>query len=151
MKNKLIMLLTMLLMGMLIISCGKKTQPAEPNDDVDLSSLLGPEAKDSTDVNLSELAKEKGAEPEVKTQKEKDPVVGMFICKKTNDQYFFDDDGTGIFFSGGSNTKFKWQRKDDMVILTYEAFGKEYLLFDPKKKTLKENSETLGVLIFNKI
>ncbi len=88
---------------------------------------------------------------EAKVLNKKDPIVGMFICKKTNDKYVFNDDGTGYFFTGGSNTEFKWQHKDEMVILTYEAYGKEYLLFDPKKKTLKENSETLGVLVFNKI
>ena len=80
-----------------------------------------------------------------------DPVVGMYECKKTNDKYLFLEDGTGSIFTGGSNTGFKWEHKGEMVILTYESFGKEYLLFDAKKNTLKENSELYGVLVFNKI
>ena len=88
---------------------------------------------------------------EAKKNNESDPVVGMFKCKKTNDKYIFNDDGTGYFFTGGSNTEFKWSRKNDLVTLTYEAYGKEYLLFDEKKKTLKEDSESYGILIFEKI
>jgi len=88
---------------------------------------------------------------EAKKINKNDPVVGMFICKKTNDKYIFSEDGTGYIFTGGTNTDFKWQHEGEMVILTYEAYGKEYLLFDAKKKTLKEDSELYGVLIFNKI
>ena len=88
---------------------------------------------------------------EAKVINKNDSVVGMFICKKNNDKYIFNEDGTGYIFTGGSNTEFKWEHKGEMVILTYEAFGKEYLLFDAKKKTLKEDSESYGVLIFNKI
>lgn len=88
---------------------------------------------------------------EAKKNNENDPVVGMFKCKKTNDKYLFNGDGTGYFFTGGTNTEFKWSRKDDIVTLTYEAFGKEYLLFDYKKKTLKEDSESYGMLVFEKI
>lgn len=139
------------LSGLMISSCGKKVQPADPNADVDLSTLAPPKAKDSTDVNLSQLAKEKGAEPEAKISTKKDLVVGMFVCKKTNDKYVFNEDGTGYFFTNGSNSEIKWSRKDDMVTVEFEAFGKEYLLFDQKKKTLKENSESLGVLVYDKI
>lgn len=88
---------------------------------------------------------------EAKKNNENDPVVGMFKCKKTNDKYIFNDDGTGYFFTGGTNSEFKWSRKNDLVTLTYEAYGKEYLLFDEKKKTLKEDSESYGILIFEKI
>ena len=102
--------------------------------------------KESTDQEKS--IKER---TEDKKNNEKDPVVGMFKCKKTDDKYLFLADGTGCFFSGGTNTEFKWSRKDNIVTLIYEAFGKEYLLYDHKKKTLKEDSESYGILVFEKI
>ena len=85
------------------------------------------------------------------SKKKKDPVVGMFVCKKTGDKYLFDDDGTGYFYSSGSNTSFKWQHKGELVIVSYEAFGKTYLYFDAKKRQLKEDSKIFGLLVFNKI
>lgn len=88
---------------------------------------------------------------EAKTLNKKDPIEGMFICKKTKDKYVFNSDGTGFFFTGGTNTEFKWSHKNDIVTLTYESFGKEYLLFDEKKKTLKEDSESYGILIYDKM
>lgn len=88
---------------------------------------------------------------EAKKNNEGDPVIGMYKCKRTNDKYLFNSDGTGYLFTGGTQTEFKWSRKDDIVTLVYEAFGKEYLLFDKKKKTLKEDSESYGILVFEKI
>lgn len=88
---------------------------------------------------------------ETKVLNKKSPIVGMFVCKKTNDKYVFNDDGTGYFFTGGTNTEFKWSYKNDIVTLVYETFGKEYLLFDPKRNTLKEDSESYGIIIFEKI
>lgn len=79
------------------------------------------------------------------------PVVGMFVCKKTNDKYVFNDDGTGYFFTGGTNTDFKWSFNENIVTIEYKDYGKEHLLFDAKRKTLKENSESYGILVFEKI
>ena len=124
-----------------LTSCSKRAKPV-PEEIVKEESIKAPTA------NQKEQIQE---EVDTKKKYENSPVVGMFKCKKTNDTYIFSDDGTGYFFTGGTNTEFQWSYEDDIVTLTYEAFGKEYLLFDKKKKTLKEDSETYGILVFEKV
>ena len=138
--------------GLFIISCGNKSEPANPNAEVDIPISAQPERNElnKIDVTISTQNNEKKEDPKNKTFKAKGPLIGMFVCKKTTDKYIFNEDGTGYFFTNGTNSEFKWSLKDDMLTIIFEVYGKEYLLFDQKKNTLKENSETFGTLIFEK-
>ena len=80
-----------------------------------------------------------------------DPLVGTYFCNRTHDTYVFLSDKTGFFnVQGGSPSIFTWKRSGEDVTIVYEAFGKQYLLFNQKAKTITEKSESFGTLVFNK-
>lgn len=93
---------------------------------------------------------EQRSEP-AKKQERKDPLVGRYFCSRTHDTYIFKSDNTGLFIvQGCPPSNFTWKRSGDNVTVTHEAFGDEYLKYDPRKETLTEKSESFGTLLFNK-
>lgn len=80
-----------------------------------------------------------------------DPLVGTYFCNRTHDTYVFKSDKTGFFtIQGGGPSTFTWECSEGNVTITYEALGEQELKFDQRAKTLTENSESFGTLVFNK-
>lgn len=80
-----------------------------------------------------------------------DPLVGTYFCDRTHDTYVFKADKTGIFtIQGGGPSTFTWKRSGGNVTISYEVFGEQKLKFDQRTKTITENSESFGTLVFNK-
>ena len=81
-----------------------------------------------------------------------DPLVGTYFCNRTHDTYVFQSDNTGFFtIQGGvSPSEFTWKRSGSNVTIVYEAYGEQKLKFDQRAKTISENTESLGTLMFNK-
>lgn len=85
-------------------------------------------------------------------QEPADPLVGTYFCNRTHDTYVFKSDKTGFFtIQGGiSPLEFTWKRSGNNVTIVYEAYGEQKLKFDQRAKTISENTESLGTLMFNK-
>lgn len=85
-------------------------------------------------------------------QESTDPLVGTYFCNRTHDTYVFKSDKTGFFaIQGGvSPSEFTWKRSGSSVTIVHKAFGEQRLKFDQKTKTITEESESFGTLVFNK-
>lgn len=133
-----------LLMSFFFFSCGNnKQQPA-------MSAEGSVEKTASVQVDQTETNNVE--ENTVKTDKQSNnPIIGIFKCNKTGDKYLFNSDGTGCFFTGTTQTVYKWKNTGSIVTITYEMFGDQKLFFDSESNTLTEDSESLGTLVFEKI
>lgn len=127
-----------LLAALLLFSCGN-TQQKTSNGEVE-----DPFFNDTTFVAPVEEVSEE--------EENQDPLVGSYRCSRTGDVYKFYANGMGRFYVGGDSfsNEFRWQRSGKNVTIVYESFGKEKLKFDEKKKTITENSESYGTIVFNK-
>jgi len=84
-------------------------------------------------------------------QEVNDPFIGKYFCNRTHDTYVFKSDNTGFFtIQGGSPSEFTWKRSGNDVTIKYEAFGEEKLKYDSNSKTITEESESFGTMIFTK-
>lgn len=89
--------------------------------------------------------------PKEKVKEITDPIVGTYYYNRTHDTYVFKSDKTGLFtIQGGGPSTFTWRRSGSNVTIVYEAFGEQKLKFDQRAKTITENSESFGKLVFNK-
>lgn len=80
-----------------------------------------------------------------------DPIVGTYFCNRTHDTYVFKSDKTGFFtIQGGGASEFTWKRSGSKVTIVYDVFGEQKLKFDQSAKTITEESESLGTLVFYK-
>ncbi len=99
-------------------------------------------------IKLDSLTTNVASQPD---QEVNDPFIGKYFCNRTHDTYVFKSDNTGFFtIQGGSPSEFTWKRSGSDVTVKYEAFGEEKLKYDSNAKTITEESESFGTMVFTK-
>ncbi len=101
--------------------------------------------------NATALQELNEPEPVEIESKNADAIVGSYFCKRTHDTYVFKSNNTGYMnVQGAGPSEFTWKRSGKNVTIVYELSGEQKLTFNQKAKTITEESEWFGTLVFVK-